>query len=377
MSAESVLSRFHEAAAEPLSKKIENQKKATGKKMVGCFLYDLPEELLHAAGLQPLLFWGTNRPISMADTLIQSFCCSLVRSAVEALADGTLSKLDGMLIPHVCDSAQQMSSTWKYNSGGMYVEDYFVPKKLYSQASKEYLMDELNRLKGSIESLSGRKVTPALLKESIKLYNEDRALLRQLNDIRLKKPGAISDRDFYASVKASMIMPKEEHIPLMKDLLNSLKDAGAGEAPKIKVVLSGILWEPPQVLDVFAEVGVAIIGDDLYNGSRYFLKDVATDGDPMEALADRHINNIPFCCYHYPRQEVAQHLIKLVKETGAHGIVILEIKFCEPQDFEHPDLVKAIEEAGIPELSLETELQTIALGQMRTRLEAFVEMVGE
>ena len=96
-----------------------------------------------------------------------------------------------------------------------------------------------------------------------------------------------------------------------------------------------------------------------------------------EALADRFINNIPCCCYNYPRMETADHLIKLVQDTGAQGIVILEMTFCEPQDFELPDLVKAIEEAGIPELTLETDQQTTAMGQMRTRLEAFIEMIGD
>ena len=376
MTAESVLSRFNEATTDPLSK-LSEMEKATGKKVVGGFLYDLPEEMLHAAGLQPLIFWGTNKPLSRADTLIQSFCCSLVRSTLELLADGTLDGLQGMLIPHVCDSAQQMSSIWKYNFQDKYTDDYYLPKKLRSQSSRDYLLAELNRFKGSVEGFCGGKITESSMKESIKLYNENRALMRELNDLRLKKPGVISDKDFYTSVKASMMMPKEEHSALMKELLGSLKDAPAGEEPEVKLVVSGLVWEPPELLDLFAEVGISIVGDDLYNGSRYFLKDVAEDGDPLEAMADRHINNLPCCCYHYPQQETARHLIKLVKDTGAHGIVILELMFCEPQDFELPDLLKAIEEAGIHELSLETEQQTTALGQMKTRLEAFVEMIGD
>jgi benzoyl-CoA reductase subunit C len=375
MTAESVLAKFNEAAADPLSR-IGEIKEATGRKVVGCFLYDVPEELLHAAGLQPLVFWGTNKPISKADTLIQSFCCSLVRSSVEVLVDGTLDQMEGMIIPHVCDSAQQMASTWKYNFDDKYTEDYFLPKKLRSQASRDYLLAELNRFKGSIEGFAGGEVTEDSLRESVKLYNRNRALLRELNDLRLSKPGVISDKDFYTAVKASMAMPKEEHSKLMRELLDALKDAPGGDEPEARVVLSGVVWEPPGILDLFAEVGVGIVGDDLYNGSRYFLKDVAESGDPMEALANRFIDNLPFCCYHYPQQETAQHLIKLVKDTDADGIVILEIMFCEPQDFEHPDLVKAIEEAGIPELTLETEQQTAALGQLRTRLEAFIEMIG-
>ncbi len=376
MTAESVLSQFHQAVADPLSR-IGELKKSTNRKVVGCFLYDTPEELLHAAGLQPLVFWGTNKPLSRADTLIQSFCCSLVRSTLEVLADGTLKDLDGMIIPHVCDSAQQMASIWKYNTEGMYIEDYFLPKKLRSQTSKEYLMAELNRLKESIEGLAGQKISDDALKESIKLYNENRALMKELNELRLSKPGVIADKDFYTTVKASMMLPKEEHTPLLKELLSSLKEATGGDEPEASLIVSGIVWEPPEILDLFADLGVRIAGDDFYNGSRYFLKNVAENDNPMEALADRHIDNLPFCCYHYPQQETAQHLIKLVKDTGAQGIVILEIKFCEPQDFEHPDLVKAIEEAGIPELSLETDQQTTALGQMRTRLEAFIEMIGE
>jgi benzoyl-CoA reductase subunit C len=119
-----------------------------------------------------------------------------------------------------------------------------------------------------------------------------------------------------------------------------------------------------------------VVGDDLCTGSRYFDQPVAEaeDGDPIGALADRYLKRWPCPTKHSLHCQRGEHLLKLVEERKAGGLVFTLQKFCEPHAFDYAIVKETLDAAGVPHLLLELE-HTPAVGQLRTRLEAFLEML--
>jgi benzoyl-CoA reductase/2-hydroxyglutaryl-CoA dehydratase subunit BcrC/BadD/HgdB len=128
-------------------------------------------------------------------------------------------------------------------------------------------------------------------------------------------------------------------------------------------------------LALIEELGARIVGDDLCTGSRYFAPPVVGNGDPISALADRYLHRLPCPAKYHPDHQPGEHLLKLVNETKANGVVFVLQKFCDPHAFDYAIVKEKLDVAAVPHLRLEME-HVPALDQWRTRLQAFLELVN-
>ena len=129
------------------------------------------------------------------------------------------------------------------------------------------------------------------------------------------------------------------------------------------------------VLDLVEELGAVVVDDDLYVGSRYFATQVDETLDPIEALAAKFIENIPCPTKYDPSKDWGDYLVSMARRSRAGGVVIFMAKFCEPHGFDYPHLKDKLSDAGIPHLLLQTD-HSGPSGQIRTRLQAFIELIG-
>jgi benzoyl-CoA reductase/2-hydroxyglutaryl-CoA dehydratase subunit BcrC/BadD/HgdB len=169
-------------------------------------------------------------------------------------------------------------------------------------------------------------------------------------------------------------MPKES---FNKDAGSRMQD-GASLLPcslSPLLLLVGPSLGDPVLFDVVAEAGARVVGDLFDLGERYFAVDAVETGDPLEALADRLLALAPTPTKYHSRRSRADHLLSLVKERGARGVVFARQKFCDPHGFDYAQMARALGEAGVPHLLVELE-QASQAGQLRTRVEAFVEMLA-
>jgi benzoyl-CoA reductase subunit C len=135
----------------------------------------------------------------------------------------------------------------------------------------------------------------------------------------------------------------------------------------------------PALLDLIEDCGAMIVDDDLYTGYRYVSLDARESGDPVKALTHWYIDRneiVPCPTRLDPATDWDGFLLDAVGKAGAQGLIVLMVKFCEPHYFYYPRIKKTFEEAGVPHLLLETEHDMSALGNVRTRVEAFVELLG-
>lgn len=372
-----ILQRIEQVLEDPVGH-VRRYKSEHKVKVIGWLLTDVPEELIHAAGALPFGITGSNESFAWSDAHLQAWACSLMRSCLGLGVKGRLSFLDGLIIPHTCDTTRNLGGIWKHARPLPMMENYLVPRQVDRPSARNYLVGEMGRLKAKLEQCTRREITAERLKESIVLYNRNRELIRRLFALHAEFPDRINNREMYGIIKCSMCMPKEEHNRLLEQLASALGKGAAGNgAPpgRIKLMLSGKVWEPPDIMRILDDSGAVVVADDLATGHRYFSDDVPEEGDPLEALVHRQINRMPCACYASSRNERRMFLTGTAGEKGAEGIIFIHLKYCEPENFDYPDMKAAFEKAGIPSLKIETELGNVNLGQIETRVQAFLEML--
>jgi len=367
------LSRLIEIANDPYGCLAELREK---KRIIGSTLADVPEELIHAAGLHPFLILGTNNPLRHSSALLPDNACSLARSNLELVIGYQAAFFDGFVLAQVCDTTQHLCDIWKRKFPDHYFENFLAPRQVARASACAWYAEECRRMRSALERYTGQKITDEALWESFRLYNENRALLRRLYAIKQQAPGLMTNREFFDMVKACFCMDKAEHNRLLQEVVDWAerdKARFADQQGYFKVIMAGIVVEPPIIYDMIDQIKGNIIADTLCTASRYIYHDIELGSDPAEALADRHLCKPLFSPINADPERIYSDLLALYREAGAEAIFYCHIKYCESQDYDLPDIRARMREQGIPFLELETEYQTTRLSQMRTRVQAFCE----
>lgn len=343
---------------------------------IGYLCSYVPEELIHAAGFTPIRVRGTTAALSQVDAHLQSFACALCRSTLDQALVGDLSFLEGVVFAHTCDAMQAQADLWRMNTpSGHFVDTVMQPANLGSASASEYLIGELGRFRERLAAFSGRPIDDEQLVASIALYDETRELVAKLQNVR----DQMATTTFFAVLDAAQVMPRELFNPLLAEPLSVLLNAA--EDPKEpfrsagpKLFLVGAVLDEPRLLELIEEVGAQVSGDDLCSGSRHFLDRVGSDGDPCANLASYFLRRPPCPSKLAPSHDHGQYLLEQVRHSRADGVVFALEKFCEPHAFDYALALPVLDQAGIPHLLLEME-QTPSLEALRTRLQAFVEIL--
>lgn len=383
MEREAVLARVAEVVANPV-RSLEAWRGRTGGKVLGCLSCMppfAPEEMVHAAGMLPAGIWGAEIPVSRADAKIQSFACSVARTALELALRDALAVCDGFLFPFPCDAFQNLSEIWKLSVDRPCFQ-LVVPRKVDAGRVRVYLAAELRRLRGELAALAGTPVSDGALWGSIRVYNENRRLMREVDRARAADPDFLTARQMLDLLQASSFLSREEHSSLVRDLLAGRTGAEAargkpdrqGPAGTVPILLTGVMPRPVAIVDMLEQVGLRVTGDDMGMGSLYYSIEVPeSGGDPLQALAEGYTGYPACSTLHDPAGNRGAALIRRARETGAQAVLVFATKFCEPEYFDVPGLKEDLEKEGLPLLLLETELGMGDPGPIRTRVEAFVE----
>ncbi|NQU08368.1 MAG: 2-hydroxyacyl-CoA dehydratase [Candidatus Abyssubacteria bacterium] len=354
---------------------LRDYKERTGKKIFGYFCTYTPEELIHAAGIHPVRLFGGTEDITQADTLMQSFVCPFVRSVLDTALKGGFDYLDGIVHAYTCDATCGLFGIWQRNIKTDFTY-MFAPPYFVSEGSLRYYTRELNKLKESIEKYTGTEISNESVWKSIELYNRKRSVLKRLYALRASNPAPISGSETLEAVLAGTIAPPDEYFDMVEALIKEvMRPVGCGQDAH-RVYISGSEVHDAEILRTIEDAGATIVGDDLCTGARSFFDLVEPGGDPMEALARRYIGRTP-CPSRLPVGRRLEFILEGMRECRAESLIFVIQKFCDPHLAEQPPLGKALKEAGIPNMVIETE-HRIGPGreQIRTRVQGFLEMLG-
>jgi benzoyl-CoA reductase/2-hydroxyglutaryl-CoA dehydratase subunit BcrC/BadD/HgdB len=344
-----------------------------GKKILGYFCTYTPIELIHSFGFIPVRVQGEVGPVAKADSLTPGFICPYMRHAIEKAMTGEYDFLSGIVQAYTCDVACGLTKIWQENFHGEIFHTIPLPYN-DSPDSRHFFQAALEELKRKMEKIGGEFVEEAL-DRSLDLYGNIRRMMLELYQMRYASKLALSAADFLSVIQTGFVIPPEDYRDMLKDLIAAVGEVDRSDKSGIPVLVSGSLIEEPRVLQLLEECGGRLVADDLCTGFRHFYPPAGEGQNATERLIDRYMNRFPCPARSRAEQRIPLFL-QLIRDSGARGVVFLFQKFCTPHLADHPTLAQELRKEGIPTVAIEMEEAGVSEGQIRTRLEAFFEMLG-
>ena len=358
--------------------------KANGGKVVGTFCVYVPEEIVLAAGGVCVgLCAGAEIGMAEAEKVLPRNLCPLIKSAMGfklAKICPYFESCDMIVGETTCDGKKK---AWEVLNEVVptYVMD--LPQ-MKSEKGKELWLSEVAKFRREIEELTGKEITASCLAESIKLVNQKRQALQRMNSLRKTKPSPISGRDallveqiaFYDDIPRFV-----EKVSALCDELEQRVSEGiaVAEASVPRIMISGTPmvipnWKMPYIIETSGSV---VVCEEACTGQRYFRNLVDDSGATVEEqirkLADRYLQTD--CACFTPNTERIDHVLEYARDYEVAGVVCYTLQFCDPYAVETHKIKNALEKEGVPVLEIETDYGQEDTGQIKTRVEAFLEML--
>ena len=373
---------FYKAATELYTGRARELKaaKAEGKKIIGVFCNFVPEELVYAAGAIPVrLSAGLQEAILPSEEILPRNFCPLIKSALGfALEKSPHFELtDVIIVPTTCDGKKKLSeilgemkTTWSLE----------VPHTIETPQARELWLTELGLLKTQLEKLTGNKITKKALKREINLHNRKRAATRRFYEIRKRIPPAIWGRDALLITNLSFYDDAERWTWNLERLCRELeKRPPVCDSSSPRILLTGCpvvfpVWKIPILIE---ESNGIVVSDDVCMGSKGLWDPVEvphwTMGEMLIGLADRYLMNT--CACFTPNLARMDRLMQFIDDFKVDGVLYHTLQACHVYGMEIPRTEKALKAMNISLLKIETDYSQEDVEQIRTRLEAFIEMI--
>lgn len=352
-----------------------------GQKVVGMYCVFSPQEIAVAAGAIPVTLCGTKQePIEDAEKELPRNLCPLIKSSYGfAITDKCpyFYFSDVLLAETTCDGKKKM-----YELMGkikpMHVMN--LPQTAEGEETLAYWKHEVVRFKSFLEEKFGVEITEEKLKEAIKLVNRERRALRKLHQLNAHKPAPLTGMDMMlAQWLKGFNVDKEAGIKLIEDLTAEIekqieegKFAFDENAPRILLTGVPIGSGSEKVLKILEEAGASVVA--LENCTGYKGLDVLVDEekDPILAIAEKYLLTPCSCMSNNNRR--LDLIQRLAKEYQVDAVVDLTWQACHTYNIESFTVKNFVkEELSLPFLQIETDYSDSDVGQIKVRVEAFLE----
>lgn len=349
---------------------------ARGKRVFYACSY-VPEEIILAAGLRPERMIPESRP-SRADAYVHPNTCYYVKSLLASGLAGAEAGAAAVVFANSCDGMRRLHDLWKEYVCGAPAFFVDVPKKK-DPASVAFFAAELRRFARALEeAFPGAEVTEPALQEAIETCNRVRLLMDEVFRRQRDPAAGVSGRSVLElCLKGSRSHPDEFAAGLKSFLSGAGQGRPAARPAEKRIVVTANVANRPDLIALIEDSGGRVVAMDTCFGLRHFDTPVASGAeDPMVALAERYLAKAS-CPRMEGIEERFQRLKRLARECSADGIIYSTVKFCDMYLYEAPLIRLTCEDAGLPLLFLENDYEWTGLEQMKTRVEAFLGMLGE
>ncbi|MEO0081061.1 MAG: double-cubane-cluster-containing anaerobic reductase [candidate division WOR-3 bacterium] len=374
---------LHESHGARVAELLDLKKKGT--KTVGTFCIYVPEELAMAANTVPIaLCGGTQFSVPFAEKMFPRDICPLVKSTLGLAFSKTCpyGPLKSLAVGETtCDAKKK---TWEILSGKVNFHVMELPQKK-DPLDFDLWRNSVRQFQAKLEEVSGTKVEPDALSRAIKVMNAKRRALQKLADLRKTDPPPISGLDALVVMQAALNDEPVRFTAALERLIAELSDRlKSGQTPVDKKAKRILFAGCPAVMgnwkvhSLIEQAGAVIVADESCTGSRYFenlVDETARDLEgQLNAIADRYMK-INCACF-TPNQDRIDGIVQKVKDYKVQGVVQYVLQTCHGYNIEAMRVEAALKAANVPCLKIVTDYSEEDSGQLRTRIEAFLEQLG-
>jgi len=364
--------------------------KAEKKQVMGYFCLYPVLEMLTALDIVPYRIFGDMKEtITKADACLPTIVCPFVRSALDLGLKGRYDFLDGVVMCHSCEVGEKSAHIWRTYLNFSYFHFIDVPHTVH-KAAQEQFKKQLNDFEKTLESFTGKELSIDKLRETIRTYNQQRALVRELYDLRKPDPPLISGTETLQVIVALMSLPVEEGNELLRQVIAEVKQSRDG-SPKqaVRLLVWGSIIDNIALIEMIEDAGANVVMDDTCVGSRSHFPKVELTEDPLDGLAYRYL--VELKCprtfretafgetkkdYMADLESRFGYLRDYAQEWNVKGVILQSVRYCDIHGYEVPGLKDYLDNIGLPNIYLEHDYSEAALAPLRTRVQAFLEVIG-
>ena len=365
--------------------------KAEGKQVIGYLCIYPVLEMMAAADLIPYRILGDMaEPITEADACLPTIVCPFLRSSLDLGLKGRYDFLDGIVMCHSCEVGEKLAHIWRTYLDPGYFHFMDVPHTTRT-AAQEQFKQQLKDFQRSLESFVGRELRGDRLKEAIEVYNQQRALVRELYGLMKPAPPLISGTETLQVMVALMSIPVGEGNELLRQVIREVRERKNGpQKQAARLLVWGSIIDNVALIEMMEGVGANVVIDDTCVGSRAYFSDVEPTEDPLDGLAYRYL--VELKCprtfrgtatgrstkdYMADLDSRFGYLKDYIREWNVDGVVLQSVRYCDIHGYEVPGLRDYLDSIGMPSIYLEHDYSEAALAPLRTRVEAFLEVIGQ
>lgn len=363
--------------------------KAEGHKIIGYLNTQPPIEMLTAVDLVPYAILGDmSDTITTADAYLPAMACPFLRSVLDQGLKGRYTFLDGALMAHPCEVGEKIAHMWRIYMKPEFEHYVDTPHTTHEAAFKQHRV-QLEDLKDSLESYTGKKLSDERLQSAINLHNKLRAEVRALYGLTKSDPPLISGSEIMQTLLAVTGLPINEAIALVSEVIANVKQRRNGPKKQpARLLVWGSILDNSALLDLIEDTGANVVLDDTDFGSRPYFIDVDPVKDPVSALADHYLTALRSPrTFHQtlPRdtkkeykedlQDRFSYIAGYVRDWKINGVIMQVLRYCDAHAYEVPALREYLDDKEIPNIFVEHDYSTATVGQLRTRIQGFLEII--
>lgn len=359
-------------------------KKETGKKKNVAYLCAYtPIEILSAANVasRRLVHAGSQKEIIAGETITQSVFCDLSKSILGSFIEENplFNSIDKVYTFYTCDCMRKTAEAIDLNYVSTSI--YNLPRSSNRKVAKDYFVTEVEAFKENLEKLTGEVIKDEQIKKYIELYNKAKQYIREISEFRKLDNPLLTSGKFQQIALSYYYLPIEELLVQLENILEKLRNAKPLNNKKVvRLMLSGsvIADGDTKITNIIEEeLGARIVVEDNCTGLKPFIKDINITGNNiLEDIADGYLGQAP-CARMKPIEEMIDFSTNLATDYNVDGVVFYFIKFCPCYSMILRAYLDKFKELNIPVLVITGDYSKGDEGQLKTRIEAFVEVLKE
>jgi len=362
-----------------------------GKKVIGYLDIYPVLEMLTALDLVPYRILGDmSEPITKADTCLPTVVCPFLRSVMDLGLKGNYDFLDGVVMAHGCEVSEKTAHIWRVYLNPPYAHFIDTPHTTHTAAQQQY-KELLRDFKKTLEVFTGKELSSERLREAIKAHNQQRALVRELYELRKPDPPLISGTETLQIIVALASLPVVEGNELLPQVISEVKEREGGPTKKAaRLLVWGSIIDNTTLFEMMESLGANVVMDDTSLGSRAYFPPVELTDDPLDGLAYRYLvelksprtfretilNQSKRKDYLTDLGNRFGYLKDYTEEWKVNGVILEALRYCDIHGYEVPGLKEYLGSIGLPSIYLEHDYSQAALAQLRTRVQAFLEIIS-
>lgn len=378
---------YFEQLLDDANNELVRKAQAQGRKCVGSVCYQIPEVLLELPGIFPVRLRapGTGS-IDMGTYYLTSFLCEYTRALLERALEGGYRFLDCLIAPDGCTMinrcVENMELLKTMDKEGFFFKYLEVPMKVDENALNLYVSECRTKILGALSEHFGIDTSDGALRKAVSDFNRVCRIINEIGDFRKEENPRITGYEFHVICMATYVCPKDMLVGMLEETLEEIKtrEPDSKKKYRARVALVGSEIDDIDMVKLVEESGALVVADRFCFGSLPGRKEIRLS-DTEDALTGicRHYMTESLCPRQMNISKVLyrkEYINQIAKEYNADGIIVEQMKFCDPWAYERMTSTYALrEDYHYPVLSIDRPYAVGNSGQLRTRVQAFVESI--